>query len=509
MASPSPSPPSLSPTPHPNQLPPPTAPPQSKRDKRRHALSEKLTALTTSFHNPTNPRVRDLHYRAQLASIQADIHLITKCDASGRDMRLLDDSPERIQVQVNEELERMGLSDLVSSANGARAGTGPGAAGKEDASGVGVTGMAGRWYGQFIEAVNEGMEERDAQLSLLHNNYNHKVASLEFQHKRSIVLARSEHQSLTNTIQTRLMARLKTQLKKLAAEKESTSSAALSSLSALSTSVYTDLTETNALLLHPSQFGMVPCLSSPSRPTEEEKETRRKPRRRAGEVEELLSFGVGINFDLPSSTSKRKRAARRDREEIEETHTPPIHEAASPSSSSAIMNFDPSSSSQQKIDREALRRKREELLKQVYAPVYSFDKLFTEKELQMAGNQASLAAVRFFTERPQMHYDDGDSEEDNVDPGIVTPHPELEIDEEVSNGNYNTRSNPPRHTREIESLVLNGVPGFGTTFVNKAGVAPPPPALRSEEADADLAAMRGEVVRNGDGEREGKKVRRN
>jgi len=57
--------------------------------------------------------------------------------------------------------------------------------------------------------------------------------------------------------------------------------------------------------------------------------------------------------------------------------------------------------------------------------------------------------------------------------------------------------------------VLNGVPGFGTTFVNKAGVAPPPPALRSEEVDADLAAMRGEVVRNGDGEREGKKVRRN
>ena len=169
MASPSsPSPPSLSPTPHPNHLPPPTAPPQSKRDKRRHALSEKLTALTTSFHNPTNPRVRDLHYRAQLASIQADIHLITKCDASGRDMRLLDDSPEGIQVQVNEELERMGLPDLVSSANGARAGTGPGATGKEDASGVGVTGMAGRWYGQFIESVNEGMEERDAQLALLY-----------------------------------------------------------------------------------------------------------------------------------------------------------------------------------------------------------------------------------------------------------------------------------------------------------------------------------------------------
>lgn len=164
MASPSPTPPSLSPTPHPAHLQhhPPPAAPQSKRDKRRHALSEKLTALTTSFHNPANPRVRDMHYRAQLACLQADIQLITRCDASGRDMRLLDDSPEGIQKQVDEELNRMGLGDLVAASSG----TGAAGRGKDD--GVGAAGMAGRWYGQFVESVNEGMEERDAQLTLLY-----------------------------------------------------------------------------------------------------------------------------------------------------------------------------------------------------------------------------------------------------------------------------------------------------------------------------------------------------
>lgn len=329
------------------------------------------------------------------------------------------------------------------------------------------------------------------------------------------------------------MARLKTQLKKLAAEKESSSSATLSSLSSLSTSAYTDLSETNALLLHPSQFGIVPSMGSPTRRGDDdlEKETgRRKPRRRAGEVEELLSFGVGINFDPPSSNGKRKRTNRsaafptppttRDNDKDDE---PPAHTDTSPSGS--VLNFnpphaEPSSSSTAPTSQattssatsttEHQRRRREELLKQVYAPIYSFDKLFTEKELQLAGNQASLATVRYFTERQHLHYGDEDSDADEPGAGTRTPlaPPETEDPTDDVNGNdtdaaaaellsraysVNTRSNPPRvhaGTREIESLVLGGVPGIGMTYVNKAGIAPPPPGLRSEDAESDLAAMR-------------------
>ena len=184
---------------------------------------------------------------------------------------------------------------------------------------------------------------------------------------------------------------------------------------------------------------------------------------------------------------------------------------------------------QRNIDRGALRRHREELLKQVYFPIYSFDKLFTDKELQMAGHQASLAAIRFFAERPQMHHndddDDGNSDEDGTEPtGFVasTPYPGEMFDAHdgaaasggngSGNGSYNTRSNPPRLVGELESLVFNSVPGLGAAFVNKTGIAPPPPPLRSGEIEADLAAMRSGALAirasgNENGDRGIKKVR--
>lgn len=414
---------------------------------------------------------------------------------------------------------------------------------------------------------------------LKQNQYRHKSASLAAHHTRSIVHAKEEHKSLASTIQARLMARLKTQLKKLAAEKESSSSTTLSSLNSLSTSAYTDLSETNALLLHPSQFGIVPSMGSPTRrigDEDMEKETgRRKPRRRAGEVEELLSFGVGINFDPPSSNGKRKRTNRsainpiipattsttittiinapssRDREtnpDKENDHASipavtntspsgsidfaaphPEHNNA-PSTSVAASSTTTTTTTQptsySTSTAEHHRRRREELLKQVYTPIYSFDKLFTEKELQLAGNQASLATVRYFTERQHLHYGDEDSDADEGGVGgtrtpVVTNGGIHHHDDPAEEGNdtdavaaemlsrvysVNTRSNPPRAhaagTREIESLVLGGVPGIGMTYVNKAGIAPPPPGLRSEDAESDLVAMRRGVVLGGDSQSE-------
>lgn len=344
------------------------------------------------------------------------------------------------------------------------------------------------------------------------------------------------------------MARLKTQLKKLAAEKESSSSTALSSLNSLSTSAYTDLTETNALLLHPSQFGIVPSMGSPTRRVvglddDLEKETgRRKPRRRAGEVEELLSFGVGINFDPPSSNGKRKRTNRSsaavpiipssNSSQNKDNPAPPDQQTedapAETSPSDSAHAFDTSRDRPQaptgstssshhhgtsSSTSDNARRRREELMKQVYAPVYSFDKLFTEKELQLAGNQASLATVRYFTERQHLHYGDDDSDADGGGGGGGdTPVVADADDEPRDDGNdtdlaaemaraysVNTRSNPPRAagTREIENLVLGGVPGIGMTYVNKAGIAPPPPGLRGEDAESDLVAMRRGVVTGG------------
>jgi hypothetical protein len=145
MTSPSPTPPSLSPTtPHPAHLHHPPQP-QSKRDKRRNALSDKLNQLTKSFHNPTNPRTRDQHYRAQITALQVDMQLITKADISGRNMRLMDDSTETVHGEVERALVTMGM-------RGSEAGS---------------EGVGGRWYSEFLRKVNDVMEERDTQLTLL------------------------------------------------------------------------------------------------------------------------------------------------------------------------------------------------------------------------------------------------------------------------------------------------------------------------------------------------------
>lgn len=120
--------------------------PQSKRDKRRNALSEKLASLTNGFHNPANPRIREQYYRAQLSSLQADMQLIAKADVSGQNLRLMDDSPDAVQKEVDAMFSQSALGrDVVAD-----------------------QGMAGKLYSQFLEDINDAMEQRDTDLALLY-----------------------------------------------------------------------------------------------------------------------------------------------------------------------------------------------------------------------------------------------------------------------------------------------------------------------------------------------------
>jgi hypothetical protein len=302
-------------------------------------------------------------------------------------------------------------------------------------------------------------------------------------------------------------------------------------LSSLSAGGYTDITDSNALLLHPSHFGLAASIGSPRRhggslgyddDTEKEASTRRKPRRRAGEVEELMAFGVGMNFDPTAANGKRKRRGGGAANEIlDDIPTPPTFngplDANSPSAeANAFSNLATET-------REEKRRKREEMMKQVYAPIYSLEKLFSEKELQLHSNQATLATVRYFSERAANKEHDSDhqlaDDDDDSPTGANTPVPGGQLttaadeDEEDTEeralgygpgtdltrgmpalpgfGGINTRSNPPRQlTREMENLVLGGVTNVGMSYVNKTGVAPAPPGLRPEDAEADLVFLR-------------------
>ena len=73
------------------------------------------------------------------------MQLITRADTSGRDMRLMDDSTETIHKQVEGTLASMGIRGTDAATDG----------------------ICGRWYSEFLCKVNDAMEERDAQLTLL------------------------------------------------------------------------------------------------------------------------------------------------------------------------------------------------------------------------------------------------------------------------------------------------------------------------------------------------------
>lgn len=111
----------------------PTPPPipLSKRDKRRSALSDKLNELTASF-----AQNRDGHYRQQLQALQIDMTLVMRADPYLENP--LDDSGEDIANLV------------AASTGGASTGT-----------------LAGKCYAQFVDEINNAVEERDTDLTRL------------------------------------------------------------------------------------------------------------------------------------------------------------------------------------------------------------------------------------------------------------------------------------------------------------------------------------------------------
>ncbi|KAF8426019.1 Sds3-like-domain-containing protein, partial [Tirmania nivea] len=322
----------------------------SKRDKRRNLLSDRLTELSVSFE-----RDRDIHYRNQLAALQQDLSAIARADTSGRDLRLLDDSAEGIDNFVT---GGAWVGDGAPMSN-IRSSGGPGGA----MAGV----QPGTFYAGFVAEVNEKMEERDVALTLLHKQYHAKVAAIKAQHERSLHHAREEHINLAVTMKQRLINRLYNAKKKLSVDKE-----------------HLDISDNNALLLHPSQFSIgsaaAGVLGSPSRNDIDRNSDifgsggtingsngtssggRRKLRQRRNELDDLMMMGPGGIFD---------NFGRKDSD-----------------------NGDTKSAAAQRRKARAARYNRRELL---HKQVYSIEKLFTERELQMAGNLAALATVKYFS----------------------------------------------------------------------------------------------------------------
>ncbi|KAI5809112.1 Sds3-like-domain-containing protein, partial [Peziza echinospora] len=383
----------------------------SKRDKRRNLLSDRLTDLSVSFDKD-----RDVHYRSQLAALQQDFNAIARADTSGRDMKMLDDGAEGIDKFVT------GGVFLGGNASGA-----DGAVPNARGAGPGVVGgvQPGTFYAGFVAEVNERMEERDVGLTMLHVQYHAKLASLKSSHERNIHHAREEHIHLAVTMKQRLINRLYNAKKKLSLDKE-----------------HLDISDTSAMLLHPNQFtigaGPGGVLGSPGRDLNDRSGNlgdifgsggngangstggRRKLRQRRNELEDLMMMGPGGIFDNFGTSRDRDHAGNSESAaKIGAAQLASMLQKQQSSSGGSQSQAVYNSHTSNGIGAGTTSNAQELLVK----PVWSIDKLFTEKELQMAGNLAALATVKYFTVRP----DEGAEDLDNIRKGVEIPIPEVEI----------------------------------------------------------------------------------
>ncbi|EON67513.1 hypothetical protein W97_06881 [Coniosporium apollinis CBS 100218] len=294
--------------------------PQTKRDKRRTMLSDRLNDMVASFAEN-----REMHYRAQMQAVQVDMNLIMHADPYANNP--LEDSPLEIAEMITAGTGgSMQFTTEVHSDYLAR---------------------VGRFYEKFVDDVNSEMEKRDYQLTMLWNKAQSSVHELNQTHAYRVRLAEEEHRQLANTLRDRLITSIGSRRAKLVRDKEQL-----------------DISDNNAQLLNPNQYTIAP--GSPGGPQNPRKT--RHTRHRVGDPEDLVAA---------AAEKQRKRKAA-------------LEENDNGSPGLAQRNADLGFGSP---FRDA-RTKKE--YTQFEAGAYTIDRLFTEKELAMTMNHASLAATSFF-----------------------------------------------------------------------------------------------------------------
>ena len=123
----------------------PPLPQITKRDKRRHALSERLNDISASF-----AQNRDAHYRSQLHGLQLAMNFISNSDPY-KD-HPLDDNPtdiyDELSAAVTDNAQRVAQA-------GSRAALTEVPLGTE------------RWVAAYVKEINDEMETRDTNLTVV------------------------------------------------------------------------------------------------------------------------------------------------------------------------------------------------------------------------------------------------------------------------------------------------------------------------------------------------------
>lgn len=216
---------------------------------------------------------------------------------------------------------------------------------------------AGKIFAEFAQEVNDAMEERDTALT---------THMKEFETKRNTILttlmyrkrlAENEHKSMAATIRDRLLNSVTAKKNRLSKDKD-----------------VLEIGEGNALLLHPSQYSV----SNPGSPGGIHGKRATRHRR---DPEELLNT---------TEPHRRKRKAH----DSDESPAPKrLHTSSDwPAPSIASERHQPRLNGQQ--------AKNDLINMQLNSPLYSVDKLFTEKEIAMNYHAAALAAHSYMVRQP-------------------------------------------------------------------------------------------------------------
>ncbi|KAI1825762.1 Sds3-like-domain-containing protein [Xylaria intraflava] len=331
--------------------------PQSKKDKKRQAVNDRLSALSEQLS-----RDKDRHYREELQKIQVDVNLVSRVDPYA----------DRPLDEIDRERRERELSQATNGANKSTS-----------ASQRSLLEMAGPTFQEWVHEVEDLVETRDYDMTTQKYDYERKMQEYHNTHAYRLEVAKREHKALSDTLRDRLINNIMSKKYRLAKEKEAI-----------------DIADNSALLLHPNQFS----LTNPSSPGGPHGKRNTRLRR---EMEELPGF---------SDSKKRKRNLADD------DGSPAPARRGDTSNATAFWQSD-----------------RLKSLRRGTGPVYSIDKLFTDKELTMTYNTAALAAHKHLLTRRDSR-------------GNILPSPE---ESDASNGDANedeeglsaaTMERQPSHT---------------------------------------------------------------
>ncbi|RDA87931.1 hypothetical protein CP532_1687 [Ophiocordyceps camponoti-leonardi (nom. inval.)] len=180
---------------------------QSKRDRKRQAVMDRLAVLTERFQHD-----KDSAYRDQLQRIQLELNRMQKFDPYASNA-----------IEVAADIQRECRQTPAVRADSARS----------------LMDMAGMQFPQFMSDVQDVLEARDFQLTQSKNDYERKVQEYRNTHMFKMETAKREHDALNSTMRDRLVNQLNSKKARLMKEKEAF-----------------EMSDSNALLLNPAQFSL-------------------------------------------------------------------------------------------------------------------------------------------------------------------------------------------------------------------------------------------------------------